>query len=78
VRAAPGDIVLADDDGIVIAPLKQLETALDRAEEIERAEAAILAAVRDGADLIAMTNLAEHVAKLRAGEASRLELSPPG
>jgi 4-hydroxy-4-methyl-2-oxoglutarate aldolase len=69
--------VLADDDGIVAAPLAQLEAALERAEEIERAEAAILAAVRDGADLIGMTNLHEHVARLRAGEASRLEISPP-
>ena len=77
VRVTPGDIVLADDDGIVIAPLAQLEAALARAEEIERAEAAVLAAVRDGADLIAMTNLAEHVAKLRAGGESRLEITPP-
>jgi regulator of RNase E activity RraA len=77
VRVTPGQIVLADDDGIVIAPPARLEAALARAEEIERAEAAILAAVRDGADLIAMTNLAEHVARLRAGEASHLEISPP-
>ena len=77
VRVTPGDIVLADDDGIVIAPLAQLEAALARAEEIERAEAAVLAAVRDGADLIAMTNLDDHVAKLRAGEASALQISPP-
>ena len=77
VRATPGDVVLADDDGIVIAPPAQLEAALERAEEIERAEAAILAAVRAGADLIAMTNLHEHVAKLRAGEPSALQISPP-
>jgi len=77
VRVTPGEIVLADDDGIVIAPLAQLEAALERAEEIERAEAAILAAVRDGADLIAMTNLAEHVARLRAGEPGALEIRPP-
>jgi regulator of RNase E activity RraA len=77
VRVVPGDLVLADDDGVVIAPPAQVEAALARAEEIERAEAAILAAVRDGADLIAMTNLAEHVARLRAGEPSSLEISPP-
>lgn len=76
VRVTPGEIVLADDDGIVIAPAAQLEAALDRAAEIERAEAAILAGVRDGGDLIAMTNLAAHVARLRAGETSRLEITP--
>jgi regulator of RNase E activity RraA len=78
VRVTPGDLVLADDDGIVIAPQAQVEAALARAEEIERAEAAILAAVRDGGDLIAMTNLRDHVAKLRAGEPSGLEITPPG
>jgi 4-hydroxy-4-methyl-2-oxoglutarate aldolase len=77
VRVTPGEIVLADDDGIVVAPLARLEAALERAEAIERAEAAILAAVRAGGDLIAMTNLAGHVARLRAGENSRLEISPP-
>jgi 4-hydroxy-4-methyl-2-oxoglutarate aldolase len=77
VRVTPGELVLADDDGIVIAPPAQLEAALERADEIERAEAAILAAVRDGGDLIAMTNLAEHVARLRAGEPSGLEITPP-
>jgi regulator of RNase E activity RraA len=69
--------VLADDDGIVVAPAAQLEAALERAEAIERAEAAVLAGIRGGADLIGMTNLAEHVARLRAGEASALEITPP-
>ncbi|HWK26762.1 MAG TPA: RraA family protein [Solirubrobacter sp.] len=77
LRVTPGDVVLADDDGIVIAPRAQLDACLERAAEIERTEAAVLAAVRGGASLIDMTNLTEHVAALRAGEASALAITPP-
>jgi 4-hydroxy-4-methyl-2-oxoglutarate aldolase len=76
VRVTPGELVLADDDGIVVAPADQLEAALERAEAIERTEAAVLAGIRRGEDLIAMTNLVEHVARLRAGETSSLQINP--
>jgi regulator of RNase E activity RraA len=78
VRVTPGDLVLGDDDGLVIAPRAQLEACLERAGEIERVEAAVLAAVRGGTDLISLTNLGEHVARLRAGEDSALAINPPG
>src|ERR1700755_1960840 len=45
VRVSPGDLVLGDDDGLVIAPRAQLEACVERAEEIERVEAAVLGAV---------------------------------
>jgi 4-hydroxy-4-methyl-2-oxoglutarate aldolase len=77
VRVSPGDLVVADDDGIVIAPRAQLEATLERAAEIERVEAAVLAAVQGGTDLLSLTNLVEHVARLRAGEPSRLAITPP-
>ena len=70
VRVAPGDLVVGDDDGLVIAPRAQLEATLERAAEIERVEAAVLAAVQGGTDLLSLTNLVEHVARLRAGEPS--------
>ena len=77
VRVSPGDLVLADDDGIVIAPRPQLEACLERAGEIERVEAAVLRGIQGGASLIDMTNLAEHVARLRSGESSSLAITPP-
>jgi 4-hydroxy-4-methyl-2-oxoglutarate aldolase len=77
VRVSPGDIVLADADGVVIAPRERLEATLERAREIEQAERAVLGAVQTGADLIAMTNLDAHVARLRAGEPSTLSITPP-
>jgi regulator of RNase E activity RraA len=78
VRVNPGDVVVGDDDGLVIAPRAQLEATLERAAEIERTEAAVLAALQAGGDLLAMTNLVEHVARLRAGEPSTLAITPPG
>src|SRR5215218_5405216 len=76
VRVEPGQLVLADDDGIVIAPREQLEACVERANAIERVEAKVLGEVRVGGSLIGMTNLAEHVAALRAGEASSLSITP--
>src|SRR5215217_2434677 len=39
VRVTPGDVVVGDDDGLVIAPRPQLEATLERAGEIEKVEA---------------------------------------
>ena len=78
VRVSPGDVVAGDDDGLVIAPRAQLEATLSRAQEIERVEAVVLQAVQSGTDLLSLTNLTDHVAKLRAGEPSTLAITPPG
>src|SRR6478735_5658630 len=77
VRVQPVDFVVADDDGVVIAPLAQLEACLERAVQIERIEAVVLAGIVGGASLIEMTNLVEHVAALRRGEISALAITPP-
>jgi regulator of RNase E activity RraA len=77
VRVTPGDLVIGDDDGLVIAPRAQLEACVERAEQIERVEAAVLGAVQGGRSLIELTNLIEHVQRLRAGEASALAITPP-
>jgi regulator of RNase E activity RraA len=77
LRVSPGDMVLGDDDGLVIAPRAQLEACLERAAGIERVEAAVLAGILRGESLIDMTNLVEHVARLRSGEPSSLAIKPP-
>jgi regulator of RNase E activity RraA len=77
VRVQPRDVVVADDDGIVIAPRAQLEACLERAVQIERTEAAVRAGIESGASLIDMTNLVEHVAALRRSEISALAITPP-
>jgi 4-hydroxy-4-methyl-2-oxoglutarate aldolase len=72
VDVAPGDIVFADDDGVVIAPAARLEAALDTARTVARAERAILRALARGEALHGLTNYDEHVARLDAGESSSL------
>jgi len=77
LRVNPGEIVISDADGIVIAPREQLEACVPRAQEIEAVEAEVLAATGRGESLIDMTNLRDHVAKLQAGEPSSLAITPP-
>jgi len=77
VRVNPGEIVVSDADGIVIAPREQLEACVPRAQQIEAVEAEVLGAARRGESLIDMTNLREHVAALQAGEPSSLAITPP-
>lgn len=47
-RVAPGDIVRGDADGAVVLPRAHEDAILDTAEEIERAEASIRAALDQG------------------------------
>jgi 4-hydroxy-4-methyl-2-oxoglutarate aldolase len=72
VEVATGDVVFGDDDGVIVAPADRIAAALDAAEEIARAEGAILDAMRRGEPLHDRTNYAEHVAALDAGRDSRL------
>jgi 4-hydroxy-4-methyl-2-oxoglutarate aldolase len=72
VDVAPGDVVFADDDGIVIAPPERLEAALADGEAIGRAERAILDAMGRGQRLHDLTTYDEHVARLDRGESSAL------
>ena len=71
-----GDVVFGDDDGVVVATAERFAAALAAAEGIGRAEAAILAGIREGRPLHDQTTWAEHVARLDAGEASALGFRP--
>jgi 4-hydroxy-4-methyl-2-oxoglutarate aldolase len=61
LRVQPGDIVFGDDDGLIVAPADRLAAALDRAEEIERTEAEVAAALAAGTPLYQLTNAEEHL-----------------
>ena len=75
VDVTPGDMVFADDDGVMIAHADRMVAALDAAEAIGRAERAILAS---GLPLHGLTNYADHVARLDRGEDSRLAFEVDG
>jgi 4-hydroxy-4-methyl-2-oxoglutarate aldolase len=68
-----GDIVVADCDGIVILTEHELNDALPRAREIQQSEALILEKIRAGNSLTEFLNLAEHLAKRKAGDESQLQ-----
>ena len=68
----PGDIVVADDDGIIVGSAAELTALVPLAHEIERREEMVRARLAAGQGLVTMLNLAEHLAALERGEASKL------
>lgn len=72
VDVTSGDLVFADDDGVVSAPADRIEAALATAEAITRAEQAILRGLARGQGLHDLTNHAEHIDRLDRGEDSSL------
>ena len=77
VEVRAGDILVGDDDGIAVLSQEELDAALAAADEIQRREGAIRAAIQDGTSLFEQLNFAEHVAALRAGLPSSLALGEP-
>ncbi|MEA2123897.1 MAG: 4-hydroxy-4-methyl-2-oxoglutarate aldolase [Solirubrobacteraceae bacterium] len=73
VEVRPGDVVLGDDDGVVVAGEEEVLAVLDAAEAIQRREEALRAAITSGASLFDSLNYDEHVAAVRDGGASKLE-----
>lgn len=51
VTIRPGDVVCADEDGVVVVPAERADEIASVATEVERVEAVIVATVRDGATL---------------------------
>jgi regulator of RNase E activity RraA len=51
VTIRPGDLVCADEDGVVVVPAERADEVALVAAEVERVEAAIVAAVHDGTPL---------------------------
>lgn len=72
VDVDPGDLVIGDDDGLVIATVEQARAALDTAEEIERAERTLVENMASGRSLHEMTTLDEHLHALAEGRESAL------
>ena len=72
VEVRPGDIVIGDDDGIIVATEEELAAAIDAAEAIQRREAALWPAIEGGVSLFDRLDYAEHRARLEQGLPSRL------
>jgi regulator of RNase E activity RraA len=72
VEVAPGDVLVGDDDGIVVGSADALAAVLEAAEALQRTEAGMLASIRSGTSLFERLDYEEHLARLRAGEDSKL------
>ena len=75
VEVRPGDLVLGDDDGVVVASADELAEVLDGAEAIQRREELLQSAIAAGTSLFDRLNYDEHLAALEAGRDSRLAFS---
>lgn len=72
VDVRPGDLVLGDDDGLVVASPSEARAALPGAEAVERAEHAVLDGLASGRSLAELTTLRDHLAALADGRDSSL------
>ena len=75
VEVRPGDLVLADDDGVVVGSAVEIGEAIDGAEVIQHREESLRQAIERGESLFDHLNVAEHVDALRNGRDSRLRFS---
>jgi regulator of RNase E activity RraA len=73
VAVSPGEILVGDDDGIVVASLKSFQVLLPVAKAIHDAEEKIRKSISDGTDLVSLTNFKEHLDLRLAGKSSALE-----
>lgn len=73
VTVNPGDILVGDDDGIVIASADELIELVPIAREIERKETLLRERMAAGHPLVDMLNYREHFAAVARGETSQLK-----
>lgn len=76
VEIAPGDVLVGDDDGIVVATAAEFAQLVPRAQQIAAAEAELRRRMAAGDGLVSMLNYAEHRAAIARGEESALAFRP--
>ena len=75
VEVHPGDLVLADDNGVVVGSADEIAAAIVGAEAVQTREEALRAAIEAGESLFDHLNVDAHVAALREGRETRLTFS---
>lgn len=72
VTVNPGDLVLADDEGLVVVDPERIEALLDAAAAVKATEERVVEMLDGGATLSDAFNVADHVDALGRGEPSVL------
>lgn len=72
VAVHPGDLVFADDDGVVVLDPARVDAVLDAAAAVKQAEGRLVHRLDEGATLSDGLNLIDHVAAIGRGEPSSL------
>lgn len=75
VTVRPGDLVIADREGIVVLDPATAEATLRAAAEVKQAEARVVAVLEAGGGLRDCLNLEEHAQNLREGRPSTLRIT---
>lgn len=75
VTVNPGDLVIADAEGMIVLDPAQAEAAIEGAHEVKAAEQRVLDRLAAGATLSQVVALDEHAAALRAGVSHKLGFS---
>ena len=75
VEVRPGDIVVGDEDGVVVAGAEAFSAVVEAAEEIQQREQALQRAIAAGESLFDHVDFDAHLARLQSGERSKLSFS---
>ncbi|ANN93039.1 DlpA protein [Legionella pneumophila] len=75
VEVNPGELIFADEDGILVMNKEEAVNAINKAEEIKEKESIALSRIHEGARFDEICNLKEHMDKLEKGEVSSLKLT---
>jgi regulator of RNase E activity RraA len=75
VPVRPGDLVIADRDGIVVLDPASAEACLTAAVALKATESDVAARLSAGVSLGECVNLAEHTGRLARGEPSTMRFT---
>lgn len=75
VSVSPGDLVIADLDGIVVLDPASVTDVLAAAADVKKTESRVIARIERGATLVDCLNVTEHAERLERGEPTALRFT---
>jgi 4-hydroxy-4-methyl-2-oxoglutarate aldolase len=74
VRVEPGDIIFADNNGVVVLNYDEAVPAIKKAEGMQLKEDEVITKIESGVPFNELSNIDEHVENIEAGRSSTLRL----